>query len=362
MKRFLIFIAFSVVFFQVNAQTKVAKISFSKTLHDFGQIKEADGKAKYRFEFVNTGSSSLLITSVNATCGCTTPSWTKTPVAAGSKGYVDVTFNPKGYRTFTKSIKVTTNGEPATVNLIIKGNVVSAQASEAAKPNYKYDIGGVKFMSLHVGFGQIKRGQKLTKTIEIMNSGADIAELSFTNIPSHMTVKAVPAKLNSKEKGKIILTYDAGIKNDWDYVHDNVFVKVNGKSLRNNRLNISAVIKEDFSILSAKEKENAPIVHFKTETFNFGEIKQGEKVDFVFKLKNVGKSTLIIHKLSSSCGCTAVMPESKTIEPGKTVDIKAIFDSAHKKGMQNKSVTIITNDPKNSRKVLWVRGNVLIEE
>jgi hypothetical protein len=362
MKHVLILMAISLFAFQINAQTKVAKISFNESVYDFGQIQEANGKVSHKFEFVNTGSSPLIITGVNTSCGCTTPSWTNTPVAAGEKGFVDVTFNPQGYRSFTKSITVNTNGDPATVQLLIKGNVQSSQSVEPVKEDYKYEIGGVKLMSQHVGFGQINRDEKQTKTIEVFNSNTTAATLSFSNIPSEITILANPTVLEPNSKGTIVITYDAALKNDWDYVFDMVSMLVNGQAYGNNRINLSAIIKEDFSKLSVAELAKVPVISFDQESFSFGEIKEGAKVDFVFKLKNSGKSNLLIRKVSSSCGCTVAMPEKTTIEPGKTVDLKVSFDSEHKTGAQNKSITVISNDPKNPRIVLWVRGNVLPAE
>jgi hypothetical protein len=345
--------------FSIQAQTKSPKISFAKNTHDFGTIKETDGKVSYKFEFVNTGNASLLLTSVNATCGCTTPNWTNTPILAGEKGYVEVIFNPQGYRSFTKSINVTTNGEPSQVQLLIKGTVEPAQAQANQAANYKYDINGIKFQSLHVGFGEIMREAESTKTIDILNSNTSVAKLEFTGLPAHIKVKSEPTEIAPNTSGKIIITYDAKLKNDWDYVHDVLFLKVNGASAGNNRINVSAVIKEDFSKMTADEKIKAPVAVFEKETFDFGDIAEAQKVDYAFKLKNSGKSMLIIRKISASCGCTAVMPQTTTIKPGETVDLKVVFDAANKKGPQNKSITVITNDPVNSRKVIWVRGNVL---
>jgi hypothetical protein len=110
--------------------------------------------------------------------------------------------------------------------------------------------------------------------------------------------------------------------------------------------------------LSAKELSNAPIAVIENKTFEFGTIKQGEKVNHEFVLQNKGKSNLIIRTTKSSCGCTAISSKENLILPGKSTSIKVIFDSKDKTGTQDKTVTIITNDPKNSVIVLWLKGNV----
>ena len=361
MRKILLILSFSFLFVGVNkAQTKKARISFEQTTHDFGTIKEENGKVSYRFNFTNTGASPLILSNVKASCGCTTPKWTNTPVQAGEKGFIDVTFNPRGYRSFTKSIRVSSNGEPPLVTLIIKGIVEPANFNPATE--FKYSIGNLKLRNRHLAFGKINMGDVRTKTIDVFNSGDKALTLSFSSVPKHLKVKAEPAILGPQKRGKIIITYNSQLKNEWDYVYNNIFVLLNGKNLARSNINISAVIKEDFTKLSPKELENAPVAEFTPNSFTFNTIKQGEKVNYVFKLKNTGKSPLIIRKVNTSCGCTAAMPDKKVINPGKTIDLKVTFNSAHKKGPQNKSITVITNDPKHDRKVLWLRGNVEVEE
>lgn len=104
------------------AQKPIAK--FTDTSHDFGTFKEEVGKVSHTFEFTNTGNSPLILTNVQASCGCTTPKWSKKPVAPGQKGFVVVTYNAKGRPgPFTKTITVSNNSEEAKILLNIKGEV-----------------------------------------------------------------------------------------------------------------------------------------------------------------------------------------------------------------------------------------------
>lgn len=108
----------------VFAQQSGPAISWDKTVHDFGKFKESDGKVVATFEFVNTGNETLYITNVKASCGCTSPEWSKEPVQPGSKGYVKAAYNPaKRPGKFNKSITVTTNEFQPTSVLRIMGEV-----------------------------------------------------------------------------------------------------------------------------------------------------------------------------------------------------------------------------------------------
>ncbi|MBP6230420.1 MAG: DUF1573 domain-containing protein [Paludibacteraceae bacterium] len=101
----------------------VAGLNFEKTTHDFGTFNEVDGRVETVFVFQNTSKENLVVSRVQASCGCTTPDWSKEPIAPGKKGFVKVSYNPAGRPgNFNKSATVSTNlGSQV---LYIKGQVV----------------------------------------------------------------------------------------------------------------------------------------------------------------------------------------------------------------------------------------------
>lgn len=106
-----------------------AKMSMEKKSHDFGTIEEGV-QATVTFTFKNTGNAPLILNSVRASCGCTTPKWTKEPIAPGSEGVVTAIYNSKGRPgNFTKTITVKHNGEGGTEFLTIRGVVKRAPAA-----------------------------------------------------------------------------------------------------------------------------------------------------------------------------------------------------------------------------------------
>lgn len=340
------------------AQTMEPKISFKKTDHDFGKFQETDGKVTYQFEFVNTGGSDLIIQHVSTSCGCTAPSWTREPVHPGETGFVAATYDPAGRPgAFRKYVTVISNSNPGNVRLTISGEVIPKPKS--IEDEYRYAMGPMRLRSNHLAFGNIKNTQKTEKSLEVINTSDGPVNIAFERVPSHIRIKAEPATLKPGEKGMLTATYNAPERNDWGFVIDRMNLKLNGTTDRNYSLVISANIEEDFSVMTADEMAKAPVLSVDNTEFNFGKINQGEKVEHTYILSNSGKSDLVIRKVSASCGCTAVQPEKKVIAPGEKVNIKMVFNSAGKVGNQNKTVTIITNDPKNSKTILWVRGEVV---
>ena len=107
-------------------QEKKGKLTFDKTTHDFGKVNEEVGKATYSFEFTNTGDAPVIISNVTASCGCTTPEWSKEPVLPGKTAKVTVGYSTIGRPgPFVKSLTVMNNGDPASIPLQIKGDVTA---------------------------------------------------------------------------------------------------------------------------------------------------------------------------------------------------------------------------------------------
>jgi hypothetical protein len=358
MKRIVMLFYLAAFIVPMMSQTVQPKISFNEDTYDFGKFKEADGKVTYKFEFINTGGSDLIIQNVTASCGCTAPRWTREPVPPGAKGYVAATYDPAGRPgAFRKYITVISNSNPGSVRLTIAGEV--EPRPRTIEDDYGYAMGPLRLKSNHLAFGNISNTATAGKELEIINNSESDVKVDFKGVPGHITVKMEPALLKPNQKGMIVATYNVPMRNDWGFVIDRMSLEINGTSDRNYSLVVSANIEEDFSKLSEAELANAPILSVDDPEFKFGEIKQGEKVEHTYVLTNSGKSDLQIRKVNASCGCTAVQPEKTVIAPGESVNIKTVFNSAGKVGNQNKTVTIITNDPKKSKMILWVKGEVL---
>ena len=85
-----------------------------------------------------------------------------------------------------------------------------------------------------------------------------------------------------------------------------------------------------------------PILKFDFDTYDFGQVTDGEIVEVDYTFKNIGESNLIIYDASASCGCTVPeYPKDKEIKPGESGVIKARFDSSGQTGKQVKSITCL---------------------
>ena len=127
MKRFAMILVALVCMIGVDsafAQNK-AKIEAPETEYNFGTIKESDGNVQHIFRIDNKGTAPLVITRVMSSCGCTTPKFSKDPIAPGKSGQITVVYNPTGrVYPFVKTVSVYSNGKEGPLVLTIKGEVV----------------------------------------------------------------------------------------------------------------------------------------------------------------------------------------------------------------------------------------------
>jgi hypothetical protein len=84
------------------------KIVFAEREHNYGTIQKG-GDGNCTFTFTNTGDEPLILSSVRASCGCTTPKWTQKPVMPGKAGEIGVRYNTNNIGNFKKTVTVTSN-------------------------------------------------------------------------------------------------------------------------------------------------------------------------------------------------------------------------------------------------------------
>ncbi len=108
--------------------TNLPILRFEETEHDFTRIIEGQ-TVSFGFKFKNTGKTDLVIADVSTSCGCTVPSYPKTPIGPGEEGVIKVAFNSQGRRGFqSKNVVVVANTQPNTTLLRINAQVVAPGA------------------------------------------------------------------------------------------------------------------------------------------------------------------------------------------------------------------------------------------
>jgi hypothetical protein len=113
------------------------------------------------------------------------------------------------------------------------------------------------------------------------------------------------------------------------------------------------------SSADGKIKINIPEIKFEEEVFDFGAIIEGEVVSHDFKFRNIGNTNLIISGASGSCGCTVPKWPKEPILPGKEGKLNVVFSSEGKKGLVEKTVTVVTNCEPSTR-IIRIKAEVKV--
>lgn len=100
-----------------------AAFTWNSLTYNFGKLP-VGVPVSHEFNFTNTGEIPLVISSVQASCGCTVTSYSKDPIPPGAQGFVSATYNAAKVGVFTKTVTVTANTDESAVVLTIQGEVV----------------------------------------------------------------------------------------------------------------------------------------------------------------------------------------------------------------------------------------------
>lgn len=336
----------------VSAQNN-AQIGADVLTHNFGTISEADGPASYVFKINNTGTSPLVITRITASCGCAQPEWSKEPIAPGGVGDVKVTFDPKGRPgPFHKTISIYSNGKKGTYTLAIRGNVTP----KAAQPIlvYPYSIGDLKLTTKTVLFSTIRPNETLGDRIFVTNEAQTSISVQLGKTPGYISAEMHPSTLQPGQTGEITVLMDGrSIKRKGRVVMDlPVTVGSAEKKDCSGTIQIAANIIDNFSKLSASEKNQAPVAELST-LVEFGQIAEkgsiipliGGKVSTTLEITNTGKSPLMIYSITSDDVRLDISGGKKELKPGAKATFKISVRPKDVKAKMEALINVVCNDP-----------------
>jgi hypothetical protein len=125
-----LFSATTIAFSQTQQVAKASEnpngpqISFENLVHDYGEIEQGGDGTCY-FKFTNTGKEPLILQKPRSSCGCTVPTWPKTPILPGESDEIKVTYNTKRMGNINKTVTILSNAKNGSIVLRITGKVVA---------------------------------------------------------------------------------------------------------------------------------------------------------------------------------------------------------------------------------------------
>ncbi len=336
---FLLFISFGF--------SQITKISFENNVLNFGTVKENDGKFEIKLFFSNTGNNPLLIKNVKGSCGCTVPKWPSKPILPKQQKFISITINPENRKgIFDKSITIISNTRPANNIIKIKGNIIPKP--KTTEDFFPVNMGGLRFKKKHIPLMNIKHTNKVSLFTEFINTNNELITLKRIDKLEHIKTNFSAESVAPNEKGKMYIHFDAKKKNDWDFTIDTLKFSINDFSQPEYILIVSSTILEDFTNMTDEQKKNAPKLSVSHTNFNFKNSPQGKIIKDKLIFENKGKSNVIIRKIISRCKDISIENNRNKIMPGEKLIYNIYYNPKKRIGIQNKSITFITNAPNNS--------------
>ncbi|WPP53089.1 DUF1573 domain-containing protein [Catalinimonas niigatensis] len=344
------------------AQDKKPSVVFETTNHDFGNITEEAGPVSYEFLFTNTGESPLILSDVRPSCGCTTPLWSKEPIAPGDTGTIVAQYNPLNRPgTFRKSITVTSNAETSSMILYIQGIV--EPKPKAPADDYPTQLGNLRVKYRSLNMGKVLTKEPTVKSFDVFNASEETLIFSATAVtPDYIAVEVDPKELLPNQKGSIKLTYDAQARKNLGFASDHIRLFTNEAEDSVKEFTVMATIEEYFPPMTEEELKQAPRLTLAKTSHDFGSIQEGKVVKADFTFTNTGRSPLNIRETKANCGCTVSQPEKSTLAPGESSNLTVTFNSSGRRGKQQKIVTIFSNDPKAPTQQISINGRVITSD
>jgi hypothetical protein len=339
---------------QLHAQES---ISFTENQHDFGTIKEEDGPVEHTFRFLNTSEESIKVNYVKASCGCTTPAWSREFILPGDSGFITARYNPFNRPgPFRKSLTVTTS-DGGRMYLYIQGSVRPRPKSVEEELPTKIGALRVKYRSFNMG--RMTTEKPVRKEFEVYNdSDSAIVFLPEQQFPDFISVEFLRDTLLSKERASIFITFDPGKRGDLGFLRDNLTIKTTDPLSPDKSFLITTTVTEYFPPMSQEEMKKAPRLFIGDPSFDFGDLQVNTVKEGTIELINNGQNTLNIRKVDSNCDCLQASLPANDIKPGQSIQMKVIFDGEGRRGRQYKTLTVFSNDPLAPTQVISVKADV----
>lgn len=324
-------------------------LEFLETEYDFGEFNEGE-TVKYRFEFVNLGEDEVQISQVRASCGCTTPAYSKDPIPSRGSGYIDVAYNSVGRPgPFNKKIFVENTGNPSLIVLTIKGTAKPA-------PLQGKDLSTQGGLLLSEGFIEIGNWDKtkvFRHVLKVQNMADYPIKILETNAPEYVKLAYPPYSILPGEKVNISVLLNPKDLESGKFALP-ITIKTNDKNQPEKKFQLQGVLTG-----SSTKSTGRSQIQFEKTYLDLGNVIQHDVVPVQFVFANKGNSTLLVTDVEPSCGCTVVDLIRGRYNPGQSDTLKITFDAEDKFGIIRKEILVKTNDPDKPEIQLVLEANVI---
>ncbi|WP_299254898.1 DUF1573 domain-containing protein [uncultured Cytophaga sp.] len=351
----------------IHAQTikEIGHLEFSDTLINFGSLKEEQGMVSYTFKFVNLGPEHFFIEDVEPSCGCITPDYPTDTILAGEKGevvlYVDLVNHPG---VFKQKVVLKGNASKEPINLYVQGYVTpSPQPLPEWERTSSFKYGNFYLQKNYANYGAITTKNPVHIEIPIYNAGEKSLSLQLDKmkLPAHYRAVLLPTKIESKQRGVIKISFNTKESPNLGYVAESIDLLFLSNNITTSvPMVVSATVKDVYTPAEMASIVG-PTIQLDKSVVDLGSVKPNEKVTSEIHIVNIGKADLTIRSIRTSCSCVEAFADKLTLKPGASTVVKIVFDTNERLGLEEKVVSIFSNDASNSIVVVKLKATVLEE-
>lgn len=334
-------------------------IFFDRTNFDFAEVDEEGGRKHVDFHFSNIGKGDLKILNVVTGCACTSADWDKDRVyKRGDKDRITVSFNPTNLDgKVTRTITVLTDGDPQLTYLTIEGSVYGP--TRELQDLFPFVMGDARLTHNVIRMPHAKDSHHDSTRIMIYNTTNKWMKIEGVRLPEYLKYKADPVNFGPKGSCVLDFTFMPEVAKTYGPLEGEITIVTNETGSQIKTVKFIAYVEEDFSKLTEEQKKKSPKIFVKEPVKDLGELYIGETVTHEFEIMNKGKSNLYLRRAFGSCGCTVAKVTAEPIKKGKTGKVSVRFDAKNLYGIQNKNITLLTNDPDHPVTTLTIKASLV---
>lgn len=335
-------------------------LTFEKTVHDFGEIRETDGAVSCVFTAENRSERPFVILDVVSSCGCTAPSFSRKPVLAGERSEIGVSFDPTNRPgVFEKDLAVYSAERELVATLTLRGVVIPRPKS--IEELYPIDAGGgLRLGSNTCAFTYIYSGTRLATVVEYVNTSSLPVRVELRpRKESGLLRISAPRMVSAGEKGQIEVAYEnPAAAPRYGTVSDAVEILVDGRSVGATLL-VHAIGADNPNLIA---KELAPKMEISENILKFEAVKADDGIARRrLTIRNGGRSILRIRAVESAGRVKTTLKAGDNIAAGASLTAEVAVDPAMlDAGIMSDWLTIVTNDPE--RPMRRIRVTAIIEK
>ena len=337
--------------------TEGPEIEWARKEHNFGRVDINLQYIRTKFMFKNTGNKPLVITNAVASCGCTTPNWTKDSVLPGDSGFVEVKYEtigrPGGFR---KAVTVYSNSiNNAYVQLDILGDVyVEPVKAEEKAPDY----GKLYFSKQTLEFKTLRDNGTDTVQVRVVNGSLFTTEFEpLLPLPVFCKITGYPTTLEPNENALMTIILDGRLIKSYGFGAFEIPINSSSPVNPNMGLYVAYTRRQYFPKMNEKQLAKTARLKLSTpnELLDFGKHASGDVLDTMITFTNTGKSDLVIHEIYPECTCVRVTFNKNILKPGESMPVSFSYDTVTKNGTTTHSVWIVSNDPTKPERFLYLK-------